>query len=160
MSAAPIESTPPAPTREKGYTTETSSARWWVNTSREKTPELRWPYCLDIYENMNSQDAQVSSVTTPILRTGWRLDGTGCRPEVTAHVASDLGLPIVGEGNDVPPVRSRGRFSWGEHLAIALEDSLQFGHAIFEQTYWFDGELWHLKRPTRSRSSTSPATAA
>lgn len=156
MTANSVEkSPPPSPVavRERGYTNQEMSANaWWTNTQREKTPELRWPACLDVYEDMDHQDAQVSSVlravTTPILRTGWRLDGTGCRPEVTAHVAADLGLPVVGEGNEVPATRTRGRFSWGEHLAIALEDSLQFGHAYFEQNYRFDpvAELWHLRK--------------
>jgi hypothetical protein len=63
-------------------------------------------------------------------------------------VAADLGLPIVGEGNEVAATRTRGRFSWGEHLAIALEDSLQFGHAIFEQTYRLNPRtgLFHLRK--------------
>jgi len=154
MTAAATEPTvPPPPVRERGYVNQSAKANsWWVDTSREKTPELRWPRCLDVYEDMNAQDAQVSSVlravTTPILRTGWRIDGTGCRPEVTAHIAADLGLPIVGEGNEVPAVRTRGRFSWGEHLEIALEDKLQFGHAVFEQKYRYEAAegLYHLAK--------------
>jgi hypothetical protein len=107
VTAAPTEKTPPAPTREKGYASEPQTlGTWWNTLSNEKTPELRWPFCLDVYERMDTQDAQVSSVLraviTPIQRTPWRVDGTGCRPEVAAHVAADLGLPIVGEGNDVP----------------------------------------------------------
>src|SRR5690348_14759789 len=111
----------PAPTpatalavRERGYTVPNLSGFWVVPDLREQTPELMWPNCLDIYDAMSRQDAQVSSVfravTSPILRTQWRVDGTGCSPEVTAHVAADLGLPIVGQGNEVPAIRTRERF--------------------------------------------------
>ncbi|HET6154351.1 MAG TPA: DUF935 family protein [Marmoricola sp.] len=145
--------TPAPPVHEQGYADEYagSSQAWWVSTQREKTPELRWPQCLDVFDDMDSQDAQVSSVLRavimPILRTRWAIDGTGCRPQVTAHVARDFGLPVVGEEAS-PILRRRGRFSWPEHLAVALEDKLKFGHAVFEQAYAFDEieELFHLAK--------------
>ena len=153
MTTTSSETPPPAPQRERGYANESAGAgSWWSTLSREKTPELRWPQCLDVYDSMDTQDAQVSSVMRaviyPILRTGWRVDGSGCRPEVTTHIASDLGLPVVGEGNEVPAIRTRGRFSWSDHLAVALEDSLKFGHAYFEQLYRFDPVtgLYHLRK--------------
>lgn len=153
MSAAPVEKAPPTPQQERGYANENRSAgTWWTNLSREATAELRWPFCIDVFDAMDTQDAQVSSVLraviTPIQRTAWRIDGTGCRPEVTAHIAADFGLPIVGEGNEVPAIRSRGRFSWTDHMAVALEDSLKFGHAYFEQVYRFepDAGLYHLRK--------------
>src|SRR5690349_1302160 len=94
--------TAPVPVRERGYAADAGS-NWWGVVDLEQTPELRWPESVKVFDAMRRQDAQVSSVlravTTPILRTTWRLDGTGCRPEVTRHVAQDLGLPIVGEGN-------------------------------------------------------------
>lgn len=153
-----------AAVRERGYTRGTPS-NWWSDLTNETTPELRWPLSLEVFENMVRQDAQASSVlsavATPIMRTAWRIDGTGCRPEVTAHVAADLGLPIVGEENLVPATRTRGRFSWTEHLATAVPDHLQFGHAVFEQVYYpvrsvADGGdgLFHLRklgyRPART----------
>lgn len=142
----------PAPVREKGYAAEVGSGAWWTNALLESTPELRWPLNVRVYDNMRRQDAQVSSVlravTSPILRTAWRLDGTECRPEVTEHVARDLGLPIVGQGNDVPNrLRGRGRFSWTEHLRLALL-FLPFGHMFFEQVYYpldADGK-YHLRK--------------
>jgi hypothetical protein len=142
---------PPTPQRDRGYASDGPNQWSWTNLASEPTPELRWPASLDVYEHMNAQDAQVSSVMraviSPILGTTWRLDGSGCRPEVVAHVAADLGLPVVGQDNDVPAVRSRGRFSWSEHLAIALEDALQNGHAVFEQKYRPDANgLWHLAK--------------
>ncbi|WOF23832.1 hypothetical protein N8K70_03890 [Microbacterium betulae] len=153
-----------AATRERGYTAQSASG-WWSDLTNERTPELRWPLSIPVFEDMVRQDAQASSVlsaiATPIMRTGWRVDGKGCRPEVTAHVAADLGLPIAGEANGVPASRTRGRFSWTEHLAVVVPDHLQFGHAVFEQVYFRprsveeggDG-LFHLRklgyRPART----------
>jgi hypothetical protein len=148
-----------APVRERGYANP-NPGQWWADLQHERTPELRWPQCLEVYEAMVDQDGMVdstlSALVTPILRAGWRIDGTGCRPEVTAHVAGDLGLPIVGQGTEAPRGRTRGRFSWTEHLAIAVPDHLQFGHAPFEQVYHPPGPdgLYHLRklgyRPPRS----------
>lgn len=145
---------PAPPVRERGYT-HTTAADWWQGVQQtEKTPELRWPQCLEVFEDMDDQDGQVGStlaaIVTPILGAGWRIDGTGCRPEVTQHVASDLNLPIVGESGDQPMTRRRGRFSWQQHLAIAVPDHLQFGHAVFEQVYYPPSEspdgLAHLRK--------------
>lgn len=142
----------PVPVRERGYarTQTAATSSWWGDLSTEETPELRWPLSLVVYDRMRRQDAQVSSVlravTSPILRTQWRIDGSGCRPEVTAHVAADLGLPVVGQGNDVPALRTRDRFSWGEHLKLALL-MLPFGHMPFEQVYRFDADgMVHLRK--------------
>jgi hypothetical protein len=140
---------PPAPQRERGYVHD--QVGWWAVPEVEHTPELRWPQSVEVYERMRRQDAQVSSVlravTSPILRTPWRIDGTGCRPEVTALVAADLGLPIVGEGNEVPTRRTRDRFSWPSHLKLALL-MLPFGHMFFEQVYRYDAEVgvFHLRK--------------
>lgn len=152
--------------RERGYTIATPNpSAWWTDLSHERTPELRWPLSVQVFDDMVRQDAQIASVlnaiATPIMRTGWRIDGTGCNPLVTAHVASDLGLPVIGEENEVPANRTRGRFSWTDHLATAVPDHLQYGHAVFEQVYYpviptedgGDG-MFHLRklgyRPARS----------
>jgi len=152
--------------RERGYAlARPGQGTWWNDLTNERTPELRWPLSIQVFDDMVRQDAQVGSVlnaiVTPILRTGWRIDGSGCRPEVVAHVAGDFGLPIVGQKSDVPAARRRGRFSWSEHLAVAVPDHLQFGHAVFEQLYFpivptdegGDG-LFHLRklgyRPART----------
>lgn len=153
-----------AATRERGYAV-TGPTSWWTDLTNERTPALQWPMSIDVFEDMVRQDAQVSSVlsaiATPIMRTGWRIDGTGCRPEVVAHVAADLGLPISGEGGAAPATRTRGRFSWTEHLSTLVPDHLQYGHAVFEQIYYRprsiedggDG-LFHLRklgyRPART----------
>ncbi len=51
-------------------------------------------------------------------------------------VADDLGLPLVGEQPE-PAARTRDRFSWAEHMRLALL-MLPFGHSFFEQSYRYD----------------------
>lgn len=131
-----------APTTSIGYATDAGAVSWWRQTMREPTPELRWPRSVQVYESMRRQDAQVQSViravTLPVRRTPWRIDPAGARPEVVALVAEDLGLPITGADEaDAPQPRTRGRFSWSEHLSNALL-SLTFGHAFFEQEATID----------------------
>jgi hypothetical protein len=62
---------------------------------------------------MRKQDAQVSSVlravNSPIIRTGWYLDGTAAADEVTEFIASNLGLPIKGAGPRGQPPRAAAR---------------------------------------------------
>lgn len=135
---------PPKPVRERGYAAEDSTT-WWTDLTQETTPELRWPLCVDVYDRMRRQDAQVASVlravTSPIIRTQWRVDGRGCDEDVTRFVAQNLGLPIVGESDDDPraQLRGRDRFSWEEHLRLALL-MLPFGHMFFEQVYRLDDQ--------------------
>lgn len=124
------------PVAESGYASQ-GSAGWWASPDDEDSPELYWPYSVKVWDRMRRQDAQVMSVlravTLPIRRTAWSIDGTGCRPEVTEFVAAALGLPVHGVAA-VPPKRSRDRFSWPDHLRMALT-ALPFGHAFFEQVY-------------------------
>lgn len=150
----------PAPiaVREKGYQA-TPRASWsGMLDQLESNPELQWPQSIAVFDRMRREDAQVGSVlravSMPIRRTRFRVDGTGCRPEVAELVASDLGLPLVGAGNEVQLARTRDRFSWSEHLREALR-YLATGHAVFEQKYRIgDDGLAHLAklghRPPRS----------
>lgn len=135
--------TAPTPVKASGYTHEGASG-WWASTEFERTPALHWPESVATYSNMRRQDAQITSVlravTLPVRRTPWRVDPNGARPEVAELVAEDLGLPLV--GNPVPaPLRgrTRGRFSWLEHLRLALL-MLVYGHSVFEQEYRIDGQ--------------------
>lgn len=134
---------PPKTLREQGYASpDNYSGHWWIDLTRETTPELRWPLSIGVFDRMRKQDAQVASVLravkSPIIRTQWRIDGTGCSEEVTRFVASNLGLPIVDDdetpGDQRAQVRGRDRFSWDEHLRLALL-MLDFGHSFFEQVY-------------------------
>ena len=119
-----------APTSEKGYAL---GARWWSDD--EESPELIWPHSVQVYDRMRRQDAQVGSVlravTLPIRRTAWRIDPNGARPEVVRLISEDTGLPVRGEVPKPAP-RTRDRFSFAEHLRLALT-MLPFGHSIFEQ---------------------------
>jgi hypothetical protein len=77
-------------------------------------------------------------------------------------VADDLNLPIVGAG-ERKARRSRDRFSWKEHLRLALL-MLAHGHSFFEQVYRIDNTRpggTHLHklawRPPRTISSIKVA---
>ena len=126
------------PESEKGYAH--GSQGFWADLSDEETAELLWPKNIGVYDRMRRQDAQVVSVlramTLPIRRTKWRVDPNGAKPEVARQVADDLGLPLDGE-EEAPILRTRDRFSWPEHLRLALL-MLPFGHSVFEQVYRID----------------------
>jgi hypothetical protein len=128
---------PPPPIGERGYVTQKGS--WWAPEDYEETPELRWPLSVSVYDRMRRTDAQVASVlravTLPIRRTTWRVDPAGARDEVAELIAEDLGLPLVG-GEPVVG-RTRDRFSWAEHLRLALLE-LPFGFMFFEQVVRID----------------------
>lgn len=144
---------------EIGYVTDGLSS--WAGLAAEQhesNPELQWPQSIDVYDRMRREDSQVGSVLRavmlPIRRASWMIDPAGARPEVVDHVAADLGLPIKGSAL-VPPLRTRGRFSWDEHLRLALLE-LVFGHSVFEQVYRPEGGRLHLAklawRPPRTIS--------
>lgn len=123
-----------APLAERGHG---GAGSFW---DLETTPELQWPLSIKVYDAMRRQDSQVGSVlravTLPVRRTPWRVDPTGCRDEVAEFIADDLGLPIVGQ-NPRPRPRTRDRFSWDEHVRLALL-MLPYGHSFFEQVYRID----------------------
>lgn len=149
------------PESAKGYAVNTSP--WWAAPDEEETPELQWPKSVRVYDQMRRQDAQIVSVlraiTLPIRRTTYRIDPNGARDEVAQHVADDLGLDIVGDGAR-PALRKKGRFSWTEHLLMALT-MLPFGHSFFEQVYRIEGGRAHLRklewRPPRTLSKIDVA---
>jgi hypothetical protein len=151
------------PTRELGYVNP--AAGWWAPPDEETTPELRWPASIAVYDQMRSQDAQVGSVleaiTLPVRSAHWRLDPADARDEVVEFIAADLGLPLLGEADPKPPLRTRDRFSWDEHLYLALL-MLPFGHSFFEQLYRIDSQgrarLHKLAwRPPRTISAVNVA---
>lgn len=127
------------PLSEKGYQ---ASSSWWPGLVDDETPELIWPLSVAVYDRMRRQDAQVMSVlravTLPIRRTTWRVDPAGCRPEVAQLISEDLGLPLLGQ-DPQPALRSRGRFSWVDHLRLALL-MLPHGHSVFEQQAQYDAQ--------------------
>lgn len=130
-------------TDEKGY--QTGSLPSWGDMASEESesnPDLRWPLSIDVYDRMRKEDSQVGSVlravTLPIRGVPWMIDPAGAREEVVDHIARDLGLPVKGRPEpEIAPPRTRGRFSWGEHLRMVMLE-LIFGHSIFEQVYTID----------------------
>lgn len=124
---------------EIGYQADPGVVSWGtlVAWTHETNPDLQWPLSIEVFDRMRREDPQVKSVlravTLPILRTEWVLDGTGCRDEVTEHVAADMGLPVKGKPAKAP-LRTKGRFSFREFLRLALLE-LVYGHSVFEQVY-------------------------
>ncbi|ORL83910.1 phage portal protein family protein [Prescottella equi] len=135
------------PVTELGYVNGdlTEFQQWDVD---EKVPELQWPESVHVYSRMAREDGRVSSllqaISLPIRGTAWRIDPNGARDEVVEFIARELGLPIV--GTDATPGRTRGRFSWTNHLQQVLL-MLRYGHSFFEQVYWIDdNDRTHLRK--------------
>ena len=126
-------------TREIGYQVDPGLASWGAlaQDQGEVNPDLVWPASVGVFDRMRREDSQVSSVlravTLPVRSATWAIDPTGADEDVVALVSSDLGLPVVGRPPSAP-ARTRGRFSFTEHLRLALT-MLVFGHAFFEQVY-------------------------
>ncbi|WP_010541893.1 phage portal protein family protein [Dietzia alimentaria] len=137
----------PAPVGEVGYvhstpslTTSGPGSYWSIDADVEEVPELRWPQSISVFNRMRRADAQTISVlkavTLPIRSTKWRIDPGDAEPEVAAYVAEQLGLPLT-TGDNPAPRRRQSRFSWTEHLRLALL-SLPLGHMFFEQVVSVD----------------------
>lgn len=116
--------------------------------AHETNPDLEWPESINIFDKMRREDAQVESVllavTLPIRRAEWSIDPAQVDPEVAQFIADELNLPIKGQ-TFVPPLRQKDRFSWVDHLRLALLE-LVFGHSFFEQVYRVDGDRAHLRK--------------
>ena len=137
---------PPEPRVAKANTSELGHAGYgaWYGAlvdEVESTPELRWPNSVLVFDQMRRQESQVMSVLRavklPIRRTEWMIDPAGAADDVVQLVAADLGLPVKGREDELTLPRTRDRFSWAEHLRMALL-SLDFGHMFFEQLYRID----------------------
>lgn len=136
-----------APVGEVGYVVSAQSptltgpgSYWSIDADIEEVPELRWPQSVTVFNRMRRADAQTISVlkavTLPIRSTKWRIDPGDAEPEVAAYVAEQLGLPLT-TGDNSAPRRRKSRFSWTEHLRLALL-SLPLGHMFFEQVVTVD----------------------
>lgn len=142
---------------EIGY--QTIALASWTNLAaeaEETNPDLIWPKSIEVFDKMRREDAQIGSVlravTLPIRGADWMIDPAGASDEVVNLVAADLGLQVKGHP-PVAPLRTRGKFAWGDHLRVALLE-LVYGHSFFEQVYSVDGNRAHLHklawRPPRS----------
>jgi hypothetical protein len=91
-------------------------------------------------------DPQLAAIlkvyTLAITRARWSIDPAGCRDEVAARVADDLGLPVMGVDEEPSGARRRA-FTFAEHLRLSLLD-LVYGHMFFEQTYTEADGGWRL----------------
>ncbi|NUW45552.1 phage portal protein family protein [Nonomuraea rhodomycinica] len=123
-----------APTQDIGHLEQHYGL--WLGDWLEQIPDLIWPQSVQTYARMR-HDPQLTAVlaayTLPIRRATWAIDPAGCRDEVVALVADDLGLPILGADTEPGPARRRG-VRWADHLRLALL-SLTYGFAPFERRY-------------------------
>lgn len=145
------------PTSELGYVTSTSALGWsQFGGDLDENPALLFPESVAVYSRMRREETQVQSVLKavklPIQRTAWRLDANGADPEVVTFISENLGLPVAGQ--EPPLARRQKRFSWNEHLRLALT-SLDYGFAMFEQVYQYgdDGRLWLRKLGWRPQAT-------
>lgn len=109
-----------------------------VDALLDYIPELTWPHSIRTYSRMRwdpQLKAVLSAYMLPIRRSDWAVDPAGCRDEVVADVADNLGLPILGDANPTPTGARRRGVQWAEHLRLALLD-LVFGHMAFSR--WYD----------------------
>lgn len=128
------------PTSPQGYTDEASryGAAFGniVDTVLEYVPDLAWPMSVKTFARMRT-DPQLAAILKayklPIRRATWAVDGSACREEVTADVADQFGLPILGQEARPSAARRRG-VNWDEHLRLSL-NALDFGHMAFERFY-------------------------
>lgn len=136
---------------EQGY--QRSTVLSWSNLAdeaNESNEDLRFPQSIETFDRMRKEDAQIASVlgavSLPIRKATWRIDPAGARPEVVALVSQDLGVPVKGQ-DQVARIRTRGRFSWDEHVRLALR-SVPMGFSFFEQVYDLTSEpgVGHLKK--------------
>ena len=149
-----------APRTEKGYVNGFGNAISGLATpidEFETNPDLVWPKSVWTYSQMVREDARIASVLRaiglPIRRTQWRIRQNGASDEATELVARSLGLPIEGASDDETARRSKGRFSWRQHLREALK-ALQYGHAVFESVYDVEGQRAVLKKLAPRPQST------
>lgn len=148
-----------SPTSEVGYVAGNGLTPWThLAGDEDENPALVFPASVPVYGRMRREETQIQSVLKavklPIQRTAWHLDRNGAEPEVVEFVSRNLGLPIAGEP-PAPGGRRRKRFSWNEHVRLALT-SLDFGFAFFEQVYEYhddDGLLWIRKLGWRPQST-------
>jgi len=147
-----------SPQTEVGYVTGNLAGWSDLEPGIDENPALIFPQSVGVYARMRREETQVQSVLKavklPIQRTAWHLDPNGADDEVVGFVSENLGLPIAGQ--PAQPTRRRKRFSWGDHVRLALT-ALDFGFAAFEQVYQLgdDGRLWIRKLGYRPQATIS-----
>lgn len=149
------------PTSEIGYVIENTRGwkGWYPDADVvDGIPDLSYPANIDTFEQM-VLDPQVMStlqaVILPILSTGWWLDPNGADAAVVQQCTEDLGLGVRGVDR-TPLLRTRDRFSFAEHLELAAEGAVTYGHSVFEQVARMEAGRARLRklawRPPRTIS--------
>jgi hypothetical protein len=125
-----------APRTDLGYLSDTYGASVSFVDTLETVADLTWPLSVITYGRMRN-DTQLTAVlnayTLPLRAAPKHVDPAGCRDEVVQTVADDLGLSILGSGDEPGPARRRG-IDFSEHFRLATLH-LAFGHMPFEQRY-------------------------
>lgn len=122
-----------APTRLIGASDPNQFYGTLMYDALEHVPELQPGYQANlIYSKMRRESrlaAVLAGYTLQIRRASWQVDPAGCRPEVVAHVADDMGLTVAGK--DKPGAARTAGVSWNDHLRSALME-LTYGHMAHE----------------------------
>jgi hypothetical protein len=131
-----------APLRPAGHPDQLASYGTGMNTAllaewSEQVPDLTWPESVRTYGRMR-HDAKITAVLRamflPIIRATWAVDPQGvANDEAVQLVATDLGLPVLGEQGD-PEESPVPGFSWADHVRLALL-ALVYGYMPMER--WF-----------------------
>lgn len=138
-----------APTAARGYVDDnvylSGGTGQLIDLVMETVPDLFWPTSIRTYARMR-HDTQLAAIlkayALPIRRASWAIDGSDCRPEVTAFIADEMGLPILGQ-DQKPSGHRRRSFQWHQHLRLSLLD-LTYGHMAFERIYDTSGPLTRI----------------
>lgn len=152
------------PVAEVGYVNG-NGTDWQQWDQDEHVPDLQWPESVHVYSRMSREDGRVSSllqaISLPIRGTTWRIDPNGARDEIVEFVARDLGLSIAGADGALATSRTKGRFSWNNHLQQVLL-MLRYGHSYFEQVYRIDeNDRAHIRKlAPRPQKTISKITVA
>lgn len=130
MATAPAK----VPVTELGHLATWSQLAGYPDDVSEYAGPLIWPHSVrtfDIMRTNGTVHSILNAVTNPIRRPGvFALDPQGAKPAIVAQLAEDLDLPILGQER-VPPPRRRGRFSWLNHVRLAML-KFTYGHMGFE----------------------------
>ncbi len=94
--------------------------------------ELLWPLNIQTYAAMR-RDPSVAAILAgyglQLRRASWQLDGRDVDPAHVRLISDDMDLPVAGQ-EPHGAARTRG-VSWSEHLRVAVNAALTFGHMGF-----------------------------
>ncbi len=117
------------PTRLAGRVSDAEYEAILDDVMSDLPADLMWPMSVRAFGSVQRDPtawAALQGYVLQLQRAQWQLDGRGCDPKLTAMVADDLGLHVVGD--DQPgAARTRG-VSWEDHLRAVLSGMLTFGH--------------------------------